>query len=134
METGFPGISLVSGCPPFRTPVQGRRQNRPCGGRSEAGKRRAVHAWREKTFPGVGKLFQTGIYFRAYVRRSGDSGREPFQVALHPPALQHPGRSIKYYIGYIIGSAIPIGVCQFSFDEDKQKENVERVKGWNIKK
>lgn len=42
--------------------------------------------------------------------------------------------SINYYIGYIIGSAIPIGVCQFSFDEDKQKENVERVKGWNIKK
>ena len=42
--------------------------------------------------------------------------------------------SISYYIGYIIGSVIPIGVCQFSFDEDKQKENVERIKGWNIKK
>lgn len=42
--------------------------------------------------------------------------------------------SISYYIGYVIGSAIPIGVSQFSFDEDKQKENVERIKGWTFKK
>lgn len=42
--------------------------------------------------------------------------------------------SVSYYIGYVIGSAIPLSVCQFSFDEDKQKENVERVKGWTLKK
>lgn len=42
--------------------------------------------------------------------------------------------SITYYIGYVIGSIIPIGISQFSFDEDRQRENVERVKGWTIKK
>lgn len=42
--------------------------------------------------------------------------------------------SIRYYIGYIIGSAIPITVSQFAFDKDKQEENVSRIKGWTAKK
>lgn len=42
--------------------------------------------------------------------------------------------TIPYYIGYVIGSGIPIAVSQFSFDEDKQEENVRRIKGWTVKK
>jgi len=41
---------------------------------------------------------------------------------------------IRYYIGYVIGAAIPLAVSQLSFDEDKQEENVKRIKGWSIKK
>lgn len=39
-----------------------------------------------------------------------------------------------YYIGYLIGTAIPFGVSQLSFDEDEQEENVKRIKGWTVKK
>lgn len=42
--------------------------------------------------------------------------------------------AFPYYIGYIIGSAIPLAVSQLSFDEDKQEENVRRIKGWTVKK
>lgn len=41
---------------------------------------------------------------------------------------------LLYYIGYIIGAAIPIGVAQFSFDEDKQEENINRLKRWTVPK
>lgn len=39
-----------------------------------------------------------------------------------------------YYIGYLIGTAIPFAVCQLSFSEDEQEENVKRIKGWTVKK
>ena len=42
--------------------------------------------------------------------------------------------ALPYYIGYMIGAAIPLAVSQLSFDEDKQEENVRRIKGWTIKK
>lgn len=42
--------------------------------------------------------------------------------------------SFPYYIGYVIGTAIPFAVSQLSFDEDKQEENVRRIKGWTVKK
>ncbi|MBR2132552.1 MAG: hypothetical protein IJ955_08495 [Oscillospiraceae bacterium] len=38
--------------------------------------------------------------------------------------------SLSYYLGYIIGSGIPLGVSQFSFDEDTPEENVQRIKSW----
>lgn len=41
---------------------------------------------------------------------------------------------IRYYLGYIIGSAIPISVYQLAFDQAEQVENVNRIKGWNAKK
>lgn len=37
---------------------------------------------------------------------------------------------ITYHIGYVIGSAVPLAVSQLCFDEDKQEENVRRIKGW----
>lgn len=42
--------------------------------------------------------------------------------------------SISYYIGYVIGAAIPIAVSQLNFDEDTPEENVKRIKGWTAKK
>lgn len=42
--------------------------------------------------------------------------------------------SVRYYIGYIIGSAIPIAVSQFAFDKDEEEENVSRIKDWTVKK
>ena len=42
--------------------------------------------------------------------------------------------AFPYYIGYIIGSAIPLAVSQLSFDKDKQEENVRRIKGWTVRK
>ena len=42
--------------------------------------------------------------------------------------------SLKYYIGYVIGSAIPIAVSQLNFDEETPEENVKRIKGWTFKK
>ncbi len=55
MESGFPGIPLVSGCPPFCTLVQGGRQSRPCGD--------VVKQAKEGRFmPGVKKLFQESEY------------------------------------------------------------------------
>lgn len=53
-------------------------------------------------------------------------------VSLVVTAIQ--AAPIRYYIGYVIGSGIPLAVSQLSFDEDKQKENIERIRGWNIKK
>lgn len=41
---------------------------------------------------------------------------------------------IRYYIGYVIGSAIPLAISQLVFDEDKQEENVKRIKGWTARK
>lgn len=41
---------------------------------------------------------------------------------------------LKYYIGYVIGSAIPIAVSQLNFDEETPEENVKRIKGWTFKK
>lgn len=41
---------------------------------------------------------------------------------------------ITYYIGYVIGSAIPLAATQFNFDEDTQEENVKRIKGWKLHK
>ena len=41
---------------------------------------------------------------------------------------------IRYYIGYVIGSAIPLAVSQLAFDEDKQEENVQRIKRWTVRK
>ena len=40
---------------------------------------------------------------------------------------------IRYYIGYVIGSAIPLAVSQLAFDEDKQEENVQRIKRWTVR-
>ncbi|NBH78851.1 hypothetical protein D3Z52_11835 [Clostridiaceae bacterium] len=42
--------------------------------------------------------------------------------------------SFRYYLGYIIGTAVPFAVSQLSFDEDKQEENVKRIRGWTAKK
>ncbi len=42
--------------------------------------------------------------------------------------------AFPYYIGYIIGSAIPLAVSQLNFDEDEQEENVKRIKSWTAKK
>lgn len=41
---------------------------------------------------------------------------------------------IRYYVGYVIGAAIPLAVSQLSFDEDQKEENVRRIKGWTIRK
>ncbi len=42
--------------------------------------------------------------------------------------------TFPYYVGYIIGSAIPLAVSQLSFDENEPEENVRRVKNWSFKK
>lgn len=42
--------------------------------------------------------------------------------------------SIRYYLGYIIGSAVPMAVSQFTFDDENQAENVNRIKSWTAKK
>lgn len=41
---------------------------------------------------------------------------------------------LRYYLGYIIGSAIPISVSQFTFDKEEEIENVNRIKGWTTGK
>lgn len=41
--------------------------------------------------------------------------------------------SILYYVGYIIGAAIPLITSQFCFDEEDEEENVQKIKGWTGK-
>lgn len=41
---------------------------------------------------------------------------------------------LRYYLGYIIGSAIPVSVSQFTFDQEEKVENVNRIKGWTTGK
>lgn len=38
--------------------------------------------------------------------------------------------SLTYYLGYVVGSAIPLAASQLQFSDDDQEENVKRLKGW----
>lgn len=55
-----------------------------------------------------------------------------YLVSLVLTCTQHA--SVGYYVGYVIGSAIPFSVSQLNFNEENSKENVERIKNWTFGK
>lgn len=55
-----------------------------------------------------------------------------YLVSLVLTCTQHA--SVGYYVGYVIGSAIPFSVSQLNFNEENSEENVERIKNWTFGK
>jgi hypothetical protein len=55
-----------------------------------------------------------------------------YLVSLVLTCAQHG--SIGYYVGYVIGSAIPLSVSQLSFNEEDSEGNVKRIKNWTFGK